>query len=326
MELVVEKKTESSPKRPIFLICVFRDEDLLLEYFIQYYHSLGVTHFIMIDNGSTDLGPSYLASLENINLMLYSTEESYRDAEFGTQWVNDLLQEHCIGQFCFTVDVDELFRFDSRKYGTLHDLVSAMESSGHNVVPSVLLDMYPEKTNNHYRRGQDFLTHSPYFDEFNETHYEIRAKIYDSFSFLVGGVRNRLFGVKPCIQKMPFFRYDFPPLAPSAGYHFFQENGKVLLESDLIRPHQDPGVLLHFKFIKPQFQSFIEQRVERNEDWNDSSEYRAYLEALRGDKIDIQFYDNRYSKPLTSNQVLDVFFSSFSRRTNAREELQKLRE
>ena len=312
MKLVVDKKAESSPKQPIFLLCVFRDEDLLLEYFVQYYRSLGVTHFIMVDNGSTDPGPSYLASLENINLMLYRTEESYRDAEFGTRWVNDLLQEHCVGQFCFTVDVDELFWFDSRKYATLHNLVSAMELSGHNAVPSVLLDMYPEKTNNHYRRGQDFLTHSPFFDKFNETHYEIRATLYQTFYFLVGGVRNRLFGGKPCIQKMPFFKYDFYPLAPSSGYHFFQENGKVLLDTDLIRLHRDPGVLLHFKFIKPQIQSFIEQRVERNEDWNDSSEYRAYLETIGNDRIDIQFYDNHYSRRLTSMQILDAFFSSFS--------------
>ena len=111
---------------------------------------------------------------------------------------------------------------------------------------------------------------------------------------------------------MPFFKYDFYPLAPSSGYHFFQENGKVLLDTDLIRLHRDPGVLLHFKFIKPQIQSFIEQRVERNEDWNDSSEYRAYLETIGNDRIDIQFYDNHYSRRLTSMQILDAFFSSFS--------------
>ena len=107
MKLVLKQSRGPRPARPVYLICVFRDEHLLLEYFVEYYRTLGVTHFILIDNLSGDAGPEYLKSLENINLWLYRTEDSYRDAAYGTRWVNELLREHCGGHYCFTVDVDE---------------------------------------------------------------------------------------------------------------------------------------------------------------------------------------------------------------------------
>ena len=61
LKLTYQQKRSSIQPRPIFLLGVLRDEHLLLEYFVNYYQSLGVTHFIMIDNLSKDEGPEYLA-------------------------------------------------------------------------------------------------------------------------------------------------------------------------------------------------------------------------------------------------------------------------
>lgn len=38
-------------------------------------------------------------------------------------------------------------------------------------------------------------------------------------------------------------------------------------------------LLLRFKFIKSCFRASVERRIERNEDWNNSAEYRIYKEA-----------------------------------------------
>lgn len=307
LRLIHQQKSNSEPERSIFLICVFRDENLLLEYFIEYYRALGVTHFIMVDNLSEDGGPEYLRSLTNINLRLYRTDESYREAAYGTKWVNDLLQRHCIDQYCFTVDVDELFMFDKRSYLTLLDLIDDMEKSGENVVPATLLDMYPAKMNDSYQRGSRFLDHSSFFDDLNEEYYEERGAVYDSFTFKVGGVRKRVLGVSACINKFPFFKYNFYPLGLAPGYHFFQQGGSVVLQSDDIKLHGKPAVLLHFKFIKPQFQAFVEQRIVRNEDWENSAEYKSYLQVLETKKS-LEFYEQRYSIEMLDNNDLNKFF------------------
>ena len=70
----------------------------------------------------------------------------------------------------------------------------------------------------------------------------------------------------------------------------------MLFQSELIRIHAKPGGLLHFKFIKPHFQAFIEQRIDRNEDWDNSAEYRAYRDAMGTGGNPLVFYDDGFSK------------------------------
>ena len=307
MKLAYQQQSGPKPTRPIYLLCVFRDEYLLLEYFVNYYRSLGVTHFIMVDNLSEDEGPEFLQSLRNINLWLYRTEDSYRDADYGTKWVNKLLEKHCRDQYCFTVDVDELFVLDSSRYESLRSLVDEMEASGSNVVPVTLLDMYPKETNDSYQKGSDFLSHSPFFDDFNATYYEERGSIYGKYSHKVGGVRKRVLDTTVCIHKLPFFKYDFYPLGVAPGYHFFQAEGKVLRQSEKISLYQYPSVLLHFKFIKPDFKCFVEQRVRNNEDWDNSIEYKSYLDKMGQNKT-LQFHNDTYTRELTENEDLKNFF------------------
>jgi hypothetical protein len=182
-----------------------------------------------------------------------------------------------------------------------------MESSGSNVVPASLLDMYPEKVNDNYQKGAAFLSHSPYFDDLNETHYEVWHELYETFVFRVGGVRRRKFGVTACMQKFPLFKYDFSPIGVAPGYHVFQHNGEVLFQSDKIKLHRAPGVLLHFKFIKPQLIEFVDQRIDRNEDWDDSAEYRAYREALGSKDNMLEFFDEKFSKRLEDIEDLRMF-------------------
>lgn len=182
-----------------------------------------------------------------------------------------------------------------------------MESKGINAVPVTLLDMYPKKTNDSYEKGRDFLSHSPYFDDLNEAYYEEWGAIYETFIHKVGGVRKRVLGTTVCIHKFPFFRYDFHPLGVAPGYHFFQVDGEVLRQSGKIRLHEQSGVLLHFKFIKPRFEEFIEQRIARNEDWDDSAEYRSYLETMQH-KNTLEFYDEMYTRKLTSSEDIESFF------------------
>jgi hypothetical protein len=306
LKLIHREESGPEPLCPIYLLCVFRDERLLLEYFVSYYQSLGVTHFIFVDNLSQDGGPEYLQNLNNVNLLLYSTKESYREANYGTKWINQLLETHCTGQFCFTVDVDELFLLDTRKFASLNQLAQSMIASNSNVIPATLLDMYPSETNDDYVAGGDFLQHSRYFDEFNSDYYEEWGTIYDSFSHKVGGVRKRVLGTTVCIHKLPFIRFDFQPLGVATGYHFFQEKGKVIMQSEKIRLFDTPAILLHFKFIKPKFKEFIGKRIANNQDWNDSAEYRSYEKALGREPV-LKFIDPRYSRKLNSIRDLGSF-------------------
>jgi hypothetical protein len=87
----------------------------------------------------------------------------------------------------------------------------------------------------------------------------------------------------------------------------------VLRQCDQIRLHDSPGVLLHFKFIKPDLTGFIQTRIQNNEDWDDSAEYKAYQAVLKNSTA-FSFLDEKYSRKLNSEKKLDEFFYTLSSR------------
>lgn len=309
MKLIYNHTATYHVTKPVFLLCVFRNECLLLDFFMSYYKNLGVTHFIMVDNLSEDGGSKLIESQADINVQLYHAEGSYRKAEFGTLWINELLNRHCRDQYCLVVDADELFVFDTRVFSTLSELIVAMETIGANAVPSYVVDMYPYGIDGkEYCSGADFRSHSYYFDDLNGLYYRERGAIQGGFKHKVGGLRARVLGTTVCIHKFQFFRYDFYPVGVAPGYHFFQDRGKILIDSSAIKLFNKPAVTLHFKFIKPNFRDFIARRIANNEDWNDSAEYRAYMRILEQNDA-LQLFDENYSKKLESIVDLEKFFA-----------------
>lgn len=57
-----------------------------------------------------------------------------------------------------------------------------------------------------------------------------------------------------------------------------------------LKPHQNLCLVGHFKFIKPNIYDFFNERVDRNEDWNNSEEYKKYINSNKS-----TFYENGIS-------------------------------
>lgn len=273
----------------IFLLAVLRDENILIEYFIKYYKKKGITNFILIDNGSVDGSFEYLKKLDE-NILLFSTHEFYKNAEYGAKWINTLLQKYCKNHWCLVVDIDELLYIDN-----INTLINEMKSSGSTLCNMFLLDMYSKKLTN-YKRGEDFIKHCNYFDKFsNYYNYNSNKTIKSSIS---GGVRNRVLNMNPCLNKRSFFYNNFESIKLSCGYHWINNNTKF------IKIHTRVQYLLHFKFIKPNFHEFIKNRIANNQDWDNSSEYKI-LKNLNFSEL----YDKKFSVELKNKSQLDNIFN-----------------
>lgn len=244
----------------IILICVIKNEYLLLDYFIKHYSQIGVTHFIFIDNNSTDDSRKYLLE-HNANIMLLFTDASYKDNEFGTNWVITILFYYCQRKWCVVVDTDEII------YKTnLHDLRQKMKMQDANVCPFYLLDMYSKNNSILYKRGEPFLNHSNYYDK--ETSIN-----RDYFS----GVRKRVFAIGALLEKKSFFKYTFACCGHhSPGYHRILNHCKGIEHRKCVKYYNSTQLLLHFKYIKPNLKAVFTERVKQNQDWNNSLEYKAY--------------------------------------------------
>lgn len=311
MNLIHHNKISTEqPRQHLYLFCVLRNEMELLPFFINYYKNLGISHFFFIDNDSSDGSRAYLNSLTDINIMLFHTTKNYRDANCGVDWVNSLLSQYAQDKYCLIVDCDELFTFDRSKFSSLQHLTNDLEKNNNNCVQATLLDMYPEQLNDLYKTGESFFNHSPFFDRYNSEDYLIQEPLLNNGYWLTGGVRKRIFGLRPIIHKYPLIKYNKNVTQMSLGYHFMEENGRITRTSTNITPHETQGVIFHFKFIKPNLIANIEERISRNQDWDDSSEYKTYAEVMKNNNK-ITFYDKTKSKRILNNSDLLEFFSAY---------------
>ena len=169
MKLVNNRFNSKMSNNSIILLAICRNENLLIEYFIKYYRNLGITHFIFVDNDSNDGCFEYLKNLYE-NIMLFSTSQSYKESNFGADWIDYILNKYCKNLWCLVVDIDELIYLDN-----INILINSMEKENSNLCRFLLLDMYPKELTE-YKRGDKFINHSKYFDKYSTEYYK---KKYD---------------------------------------------------------------------------------------------------------------------------------------------------
>ena len=91
-----------------------------MPFFLDYYRNLGVAHFLIIDNDSTDGFPGWIAQFDDCSV--WHTTASYLTSDFGMQWCNHLLRRYGPGHLCVTVDPDEFLVYPRCNFRTLPDL------------------------------------------------------------------------------------------------------------------------------------------------------------------------------------------------------------
>ena len=104
----------------------------------------------------------------------------------------------------------------------------------------------------------------------------------------MSGVRKRVMNINVILNKSSFFKHTFYGYANliigQHRIHNLRDNDKQFSITQ---------ILLHFKFIKPNLKEFFIKRVEHNQDWENSKEYRAYLKYISEHTFNL--YDPEYS-------------------------------
>ena len=131
--------------------------------------------------------------------MLLSTNLSYKEANFGAEWINYLLDKYCRDKWCIVVDVDR----NSIYIDNINNLIYSMEKNNSNICNFLLLDMY-SNTNRDYQKGESFLNHSYYFDKYNN-YYNINTKGTIGHGIWGNIMFNRLLNSNVCIINEVYF-------------------------------------------------------------------------------------------------------------------------
>jgi len=267
-----DNRTRIAP-RDILLFATLRNEHPRLPYFLRYYRRLGVGHFLLIDNGSTDGGAAYLKAQPDVTL--WQTEKSYRRARYGVDWLNWLRRRHGHGRWCLTVDIDELLVYPFCDTRPLAALTDWLDASSIRSFGALLLDLYPREGTPPCRPGDDPVEAAPWFDTGN---YQISRNTLYGNLWVQGGPRARAYFADtpheaPALNKIPLVKWH--------RRYAYASSTHMLLPRGLNRVYDEwggektSGVLLHTKFIEAFGERVAEEAV-RGEHFARAREYRAY--------------------------------------------------
>ncbi len=284
------------------VVCCMRNERIRMPAFLEYYRRLGVAHFLVVDNQSTDGLQEYLADQPDCSAWL--GDGSYKASNFGMDWCNRLLERYGCGKWCLTVDPDEFLVFPYCEERGLRALTRYMDGMEQPSLFAPMLDAYgPDRlSRTPLVPGMSPFEACPYFDRFNMSQ---KFDWYRRNWWVQGGVRMRRFAadapdLAPALNKVPLVRWEAGLHYVSSMHHLNKPRFNCTV---LDNPAAVSGALFHFKYVSLLIAK-AEEELVRGEHYAGSREYQAYHDA--GDPV---LYDPevsvRYRDPM---QLVELGF------------------
>ena len=232
----------------VVLMSVVRNEAIRLPPFFDHYKKLGITRFIMVDNGSDDATPELLLAEPTADI--FYTTASYGAARSGIYWYSGLARAFCTGHWTMMADADELLVYDGVDQHGIPDLCRWLDRQGQDRVFVPMIDLYPQGV-----VGQSGL----------QIAESLRASWFDTTGYALhrhrvgwlatGGPRHRLFATtlrtnNEWASKYAIFRMQPETVIANAHFIWPRDTG----------PARPFAAFLHLKFLD----DFVE-RSARNE-------------------------------------------------------------
>ena len=272
-------RTAAIRRGDILAAVTLRNEMSRLPHFLAHHRALGVAHFLIVDNASSDGSADYL--LKQPDVSLWQTPHSYKQSRFGMDWLTLLQARHAHGHWCLTLDADEVFIYPHWQTRDLQALTTWLDRCGHASFGALMLDMYPKGPLNRqdFTPGTDPLAVLQWFDAGN---YSVRIQPRMHNLWVQGGPRARCFfqsepARAPTLNKTPLVKWNrryawvnsTHALLPRRLNHVYDEPGHP----------RTTGILLHSKFL-PEIVAKAAEEKARKQHFANSALYDGYYDAL----------------------------------------------
>ncbi|SDW88516.1 glycosyltransferase family 2 protein [Roseicitreum antarcticum] len=272
-------RTKAIGETDILAFTTLRNELVRLPFFLKYYRDLGISHFLMVDNGSDDGSAEYLADQPDVSL--WTTVGSYKRSKFGVDWLNHLQWRYGAGHWNLVVDVDEFLVYPFCDTRPLQALTDCLDTSAIKSFGAMLLDMYPKGpvAAQPYQSGQNPIDIASWFDSGN--YVLSRDATYQNL-WIQGGVRARKFFAEdpakaPALNKTPLVRWTRKYAYVSSTHRVLPRGLNKVYDDD--GGEKVSGVLLHAKFLDTLVAKSTEE-LTRRQHYGGSREYQAYSAGL----------------------------------------------
>jgi hypothetical protein len=276
-------------------VLIVKDEAPRFPFLLKYYRELGIEHFLVIDNRSTDGLSEFLKNEDDVST--YFADGAFGNARYGIDWVNLALHRHCRDKWVLMIDADEFLVVPGAS--TVMQVSDALEEAGKRSLQAMMLDMYSyRKTDeNKVPAGVDPLEVCSLYDS---TGYYSRWDARSNVTWTKGGVRGRLFFPDaiwsgPALNKTPLLRWKRGDYFIKAAHQLVPRSvngGNVLPQ----------GVLLHFKFTVEGASKVIDPTVKSQH----TEEYEAYSAVADSEFVGDQTVAYRGPQALVDEGILET--------------------
>ncbi|MXP44613.1 glycosyltransferase family 2 protein [Allopontixanthobacter sediminis] len=257
------------PSGDIVVVLLCRNMAHYLEYFYEYYRSIGARYFVYVDNNSSDNSVDITARWKNS--ITLSTDLNFRD--YQTPIRHEISKSFCTEGWRLAVDPDELFDYAGSEKMCIRELGRSLLDEGYTGLIAQMLDLVPdrslveesslsfyESTKSSKFYSLDCLTDMDYFSSNVPFSGLVENNMIsnEEVTWKFGGIRKRYFNEDCCLTKHPLFYYK-------EGVHPFRH------------PHLTTGLriadftalLKHYKFsgnyISREMDLLAEGRVSHDE-------------------------------------------------------------
>ncbi len=256
----IEAQDESIP----IVLCVVKNDLLRMKLFLQHYRELGIEHFAILDDMSSDGTREYLIEQKDVDLFVSNVSYS---TVVRQVWLNKMASVEGIEKWYIVVDSDELLEYVGCEVIKVNEITKALQKKGRKVGEGLLIDM---------------ISKGGIFDKSVKTELDIE-QVYNLFSKefckdysicaprMIGGVRMSLFGdnskaLPPVVSKYPLVYFDKDMILLNSHYYFpFEINYNVPIIFGL----------KHYKFLPGDEKKYAERREKKNFVGN-SEQYDIY--------------------------------------------------
>ncbi|GHF65639.1 glycosyltransferase family 2 protein [Seohaeicola zhoushanensis] len=263
----------------ILAVMVVRNEAQRLPYMLDHYRRLGVSHFLVVDNMSSDATVELLRAAPDVSL--WQTGASYRDARFGLDWASWLLMHFGHDHWCLMADADELLVYAGCDHHDLRDLTARLEARGQLAFGALMLDLYAKGPVGEADAapGTDPVQAISWFDA---GPYRAVRQVPGMNLWVQGGMRERMFFAdaperSPTLNKLPLLRWN--------RRWAFTNSSHALLPWQVNMAWSGPGgpepagVLLHTKFLADVVDRAVED-LQRRQHFHDPDLLVPYYRAI----------------------------------------------
>jgi glycosyltransferase involved in cell wall biosynthesis len=280
---VVDRTAPIAPEDVLCFLCV-RNEAARLPHFLRHHRALGVRHFLVVDNASTDGSSDLLHDQPDVSL--WRTEAGYKASRFGMDWLTWLQMRHGHGHWCLTLDADELLIYPYWQTRPLAALTGWLDRQGRDSFGALTVDMYPEGPVSEGRVGpeDDPIRHLAWFDAGN---YQVQVQPRMRNLWIQGGARARAFFADaprkaPTLNKTPLVRWHWRYAYVNSTHALLPPRLNQVYATD--GGELTSGVLLHTKFLPGITERAAEEKA-RGEHFGNAAQYVAYYDHLTANPV-----------------------------------------